>query len=168
MGKLTLNRSRWVMRLIGALCAISAVVACSVGIDRMMMGDAQAQAPASPVGAAQMVQAASGDGTMAGVFEHGLPAGFQDELFDADGFEDLRHTADGKVAGMSAKGAPEEVCARLSRQMVERGWTAFDSGDTARTTFVKDTGQFAWACIDCTEVGGRTSVVVVLQRKDAQ
>jgi hypothetical protein len=168
MGNVVSRRNRWWMRLVGALLAIAAAVACALAIDRVTTGDARAETPEISVHAAQMVQAASNDGEVEGPFEHGVPAGFQEELFSVDGFEEQRCTVDGTVAGMSADASPSETSKRLKREMVERGWTAFDSGDVVRMTFVKDTGAFAWACIDCTAVGDRTSVVVVLQRRDAR
>lgn len=149
-----------------AACLIMAAIAVSVGIDRA--GDATGQAEVDEtVTAAQMIEAVNdGGGSSVGSAVDGTPDGFEDEFFPIAEYREVRHSADGRVVGLTATGEPSAVFKRCQEQMEARGWTGIDSGQSGRATFLKGQGRYGWACLDCTETGEDTAVVIIVERRE--
>lgn len=148
-----------------AACLIMVSIAVAVGIE--WAGDATGQNEVDEkVTAAQMIEAVNEDSSFVGYAIDGAPDGFEDELFPVAGYREVRHSADGRVVGLTAAGKPSAVFERCREQMEARGWTGIDSGQSGRATFLKEQGRYRWACLDCTEAGDDTAVVIIIERRE--
>lgn len=141
-----------------------AIVAALAGSDGIANAVAGSGGGAGSVTAGQMVQAVSEGSGVFGLSETGMPAGFDDGVFSTEGFAQLQHTPDGKIAGMVRAGSPEDVMKLCRDRLEANGWTYIESGQGTRASFLKGDGAYTWAYVDCTAVGDDTSVVIVLDR----
>lgn len=150
-----------VVKGVAIVVTVIAVLAGSDGIADAVSGG---RAGAGSVTATQMVRAAGEGSGIIGTSEEGVPADFESLVFSTRGFKQLQHSPDGRIVGLVRGGSPETVMGQCSERMQANGWTYIESGQGTRASFLKGEGAYRWAYVDCTAVGGDTSVVIVLDR----
>lgn len=143
---------------------VAAVVAVIAGSDGIAVAVSGGRSAADSVTAAQMMKAVNEGSGIVGASEEGVPADFESLVFSTEGFGQLQHAPDGRIVGLVREGSPETVMGLCSERMQANGWTFIESGQSTRASFLKGEGAYRWAYVDCTAVGGDTSVVVVLDR----
>ena len=91
-----------------------------------------------------------------------VPPWFDEEVLPASRCEGCFAAEDWQVVGLSMPGAPSEVFDSLLADLVERGWCAYESGIDHTATLTKEEGEAQWMMMQCTAIGGSTSVVLQL------
>ncbi|MBQ9000582.1 MAG: hypothetical protein IJ087_01860 [Eggerthellaceae bacterium] len=94
-----------------------------------------------------------------------VPEAFDREVGLLPGAQGLRVDATGDVVGYEVPGSAADASNRLAECMKERGWRAVSLGGLDGATFVKTSGELAWALATCTQVDDSTSVVVRCMRR---
>lgn len=92
-----------------------------------------------------------------------VPASFADEVFDPSWLGEARSASDGTVLGFVTTRSADEVSARCAGDMSAKGWTRVQSGRVDSASFVKETGRYRWAYLDCLTVDDATSVTVIVK-----
>ena len=93
----------------------------------------------------------------------GVPDRFEDEVLSVASFTEVRMAEGGSVVGMTSDAAALETYQGCESAMAAHGWQRVESGQPTRSTFVKATGQYRWAYLECTEAAGSTAVLVALR-----
>lgn len=95
------------------------------------------------------------------------PEGFAEELFNVEGFEEIRVSDGGDVVGFLLRDSAEEAFAALKRRLEANGWAFVESGIENAGSFAKSGGVYQSCFLSCTEVAGMTAVVVQCPHDDA-
>ncbi len=146
-----------------AVRAVRAVVAVAGSFLLLAAGSAVSGCLPGPV-ASEVASAAQGaegasssqDSTAGGA----LPDGFVEELFDVEGFEDVRVSDGEDVVGFLSHDAAEKAFRDVRGRLEASGWTFVESGLANAASFAKSGGAYQACFLSCTEVAGMTAVVV--------
>lgn len=152
-------------------CFILAVLLCAVlSVDPLRHAFApggQAQGAVSSSGnastVATMLSAVVAEDASALEGCSALPEGFEEECFSVEGYRNARSSDGGRIVGAITEGSAQKAFEACCAKMLEKGWTAVSSGQPTRATFLKTTGRYRWAYLDCTGIGGSVSIVIALE-----
>ena len=98
--------------------------------------------------------------TGAGEDNGGLPEGFEEEVLQLDGREDVRVDEGNGLVGFSCRGEVGETLRSIEEDLLMCGWESVGSGSEGWRSFVKDEGRYRWMFVECVDVGDSVSVVV--------
>ncbi|MGI6590651.1 MAG: hypothetical protein ACOX1O_03395 [Eggerthellaceae bacterium] len=155
-----INTGRWVVPML----IVALAIGCIALSGRFVPASSTENSASSSVSAAEMLQAAiTGEGISLGRTDQ-LPDGFEQELFSAEGFSEVRVDDAGQIVGLMGTGTAEDVFDECRSQMERNGWTYVDSGQATRATFLKSSGSYRWSCLDCTQVGSQVAIVAVISQ----
>ncbi len=92
--------------------------------------------------------------------DEALPPGFAEEVgLPVDSF-DVRVGAKGAVVGYSVTGEASAALEQLTEHCASCGWSSVPLGGVTGATFVKEEGACRWMLATCSQVQGKTTVVL--------
>lgn len=82
-------------------------------------------------------------------YEQPLPDFFQEEFFEVEGASEYFVGADGGVVGVHFKSNASEVLLQITEELREKGWAVIESGSKTQVSFVKSSGRYSYAFLEC-------------------